>query len=452
MPDPGFLPVMRLRFQVESRSQLTVDLMSGATEQPRALLIAYHFPPFGFSSGMQRTLKNVQYLPDFGWSPMVLTTHPRAYPSVRSDQLREIPFDVVVERAFCLDSGRDLAFRGRYIRSLAIPDRWISWWFSGVWKGLRLMRRYRPAVIWSTYPIATAHLIALTLHRLTKIPWVADVRDSMTEENYPRDPAQYRVVRWLEERVVRESEFTVFTTPGAVRIHRERYADVPADRFRVIENAYDEENFLRASKQVQTEKKPYLTLLHSGVLYPGERDTRPFFAALGELKQRGLVSGEQIRVVLRATGHDEYQAKQIAHYGLDDIVELAPEIGYEAALAEMQSVDGLLIFQAADCNHLIPAKLYEYLRACRPILALTDEHGDTAALLRKVGAGVVTPLDDQPRIARDLLEFISSIRESRARLPSVPDIQRFSRRERARELAGLFDEVVRGVSAASRPA
>jgi hypothetical protein len=417
--------------------------MAAPQPQLRALLVAYHFPPFGFSSGVQRTLKNVQYLPEFGWTPMVLTTHPRAYPSTRYDQLNEVPAGVVVKRAFCFDTARHLAIGPHYFRSLAIPDRWVTWWVSGVWSGLSLIRRYRPDVIWSTYPIATAHLIARTLHKLTNVPWVADIRDSMTEENYPKDPTQYRVVKWLEERVIRESNVTVFTTPGAARIHRGRYPDVPAPRFRVIENGYDEENFERAASAVRAnERRPYLTLLHSGILYPGERDTRPFFGAVSDLKGRGLVSEQDLRIVLRATAHDEYQAAQIAHYGVGDIVKLEPEIGYEAALAEMQSVDGLLIFQAANCNHLIPAKLYEYLRARRPILALSDHAGDTAALLSKVGVGTVTPLDNRERIAADLFEFIAAVRESHAPVATLADVRHYSRRERARELATLFNEVI----------
>jgi glycosyltransferase involved in cell wall biosynthesis len=416
--------------------------MAKEQRRPRALLIAYHFPPFGFSSGVQRTLKNVQYLPDFGWTPMVLTTHERAYPSVRYDQLAEVPADVIVKRAFCFDTARHFAIGTRYLRLLALPDRWATWWLSGVWSGLRMIRRHRPDVIWSTYPIATAHLISRTLHRLTTLPWVADIRDSMTEENYPKDPAQYRVVKWLEERVIREASCAVFTTPGAVQMHRKRYPDVPERRFRVIENGYDEENFERAASAVRTDSKPYLTLLHSGILYPGERDTRPFFGALSDLKSRGLVSAERLRVVLRATAHDAYQAEQITHYGVGDIVRLEPAIGYEAALAEMQSVDGLLVFQAANCNHLIPAKLYEYLRARRPIFALSDDAGDTAALLRRVGVGIVTPLEDRARIQADLIDFLAAVRESRAPVASVADVQRYSRRERAHELATLFDEIV----------
>ena len=108
-------------------------------------MIAYHFPPLQGSSGIQRTLKFSRYLPEFGWQPLVLTVHPRAYPATSQDQLAEIPPRLAVYPAFALDAARHLSLKGRYPRWLALPDRWSSWWFGAVPAGLALIRRYRPA-------------------------------------------------------------------------------------------------------------------------------------------------------------------------------------------------------------------------------------------------------------------------------------------------------------------
>ena len=152
----------------------------------RVLMVAFHYPPCFGSSGYLRTLKFSRYLPQHGWQPIVLTAHPRAYPQTTAEQLPEVPPIASVTRTFALDARRHLAIRGSSLRIMALPDQWSSWWLSAVPAGLRLVRRYRPAVLWSTYPIATAHLIGLTLHRLTGIPWVADFRDSMTDRKSTR--------------------------------------------------------------------------------------------------------------------------------------------------------------------------------------------------------------------------------------------------------------------------
>ena len=93
----------------------------------RVLMIAFQFPPFAMSSGVQRTLRFVQHLPAHGWSPIVLSAHPRAYSAVSADLLKEVPPDTVVERAFALDAARHLSIAGRYPGFLARPDRWRSW-------------------------------------------------------------------------------------------------------------------------------------------------------------------------------------------------------------------------------------------------------------------------------------------------------------------------------------
>ncbi|HKQ60618.1 MAG TPA: hypothetical protein VJS92_04985, partial [Candidatus Polarisedimenticolaceae bacterium] len=154
----------------------------------RVLMIAFHYPPYRGSSSVHRTLAFSKYLGGCGWQPVVLSAHPRAYPQTGDEQLAEIPADVPVERAFALDSARQLALGGRYLRLSAVPDRWSSWALGAVPAGLALIRRHRPAALWSTYPIATAHWIAAALARLSGLPWIADLRDSMTEPGYPRDP------------------------------------------------------------------------------------------------------------------------------------------------------------------------------------------------------------------------------------------------------------------------
>lgn len=414
----------------------------------RVLMIAFHYPPLRGSSGIQRTLKFSRYIKAHGWDPMVLTASPRAYASTSHDQMAEIPDGVQVNRAFALDTARHLSFRGRYLGMLALPDRWISWWLGAVPAAMRMVRSQKPDVIWSTYPIATAHLIALSVHRLTGIPWVADMRDPMTDEGYPANPLTRRAYQWIEKKTLQHCTKAVCTTPGTIAMYRSRFSDIPASRFALIENGYDEENFRTAeafSRTSPDSNGPFY-LIHSGVIYPSERDPTHFFQAIDALRRQGKVSAETLRVVLRATGHDEYLGKLIVQYDIGDIVKLVPPVPYKEALAEMLAADGLLILQASNCNHQIPAKLYEYLRARRPILALTDPIGDTAHTLRTAGVETIAPLDSREAIMQCLLEFLATAREEHASVPSLESAMAHSREARSKELAVLLDAVVAGKS------
>ena len=410
----------------------------------RVLLIAYHYPPVHVSSGIQRTLKFSQYLPEFGWEPLVLTVHPRAYASLSEGQLSEIPEGLVVRRAFGLDTARHLSIAGKYLDWMALPDRWASWWLGGVWDGLRLIRRYRVDAIVSTYPIATAHAIGLTLHKLTGVPWVADFRDSMTEDKYPREMRRRKVFRWLEKKTVANSARSVFTTPGAVRMYRERYPELSPEKWVMIPNGFDEENFSNAEQALANLRLPDhrpVTLVHSGVLYPSERDPRCFFDAIAALKQNGAIQAGRLQIVLRATGHDHLYRPMLAERDIADIVSLEPSMPYADALQEMLTSDGLLIFQAANCNHQVPAKIYEYFRAGKPILALTDAAGDTAGVLRDASVGTTVPLDDAEAIQRVLMEFIGQLETGKAIAADASIWRRHSRQARSEALAQVLDQV-----------
>jgi glycosyltransferase involved in cell wall biosynthesis len=277
------------------------------------------------------------------------------------------------------------------------------------------------------------------------LPWVADFRDMMIEADYPSDPRTRRAFEKIERMTVTDCDRAVFTTPGTLRLYAERYPELPERRWALIPNGYDEENFADAQKLAAggaaLGKPGQRVLVHAGILYPEERDPRPCFEALSRLKHSRDIDPERLKIVLRATGHDAHYAPMLAAANIGDIVELAPPVSYREALAEMLRADGLLLFQASNCNNQIPAKLYEYLRAGRPILALTDPAGDTAATLREAGAGEVVRLDNVDEIADGLRRFLGGFESSNLALPSQEVVRGYDRAAAAAELAQLLDDV-----------
>ncbi len=410
----------------------------------RVLMVAYHFPPLAGSSGIQRTLRFAQHLPALGWQPLVLSADPRAYELTSADLMREVPPDMVVRRPFALDTARHLTLGGRYLAWMARPDRWISWKFAGIREGRKMIREFRPDVIWSTYPIATAHVIAQALHRSSGIPWVADFRDPMAQVDYPPDPVTRSHFLRIEQGAAENAALCVFTTPGAAQDYRQRYP-LAAERTVVLENGFDEESFSAASalapRRSASAGRP-LVLLHSGIVYPSERDPTQLFAAVGQLLKSGQLQPDDLRIRFRAAVHDGLLRGLAREHGLDAVIELAPAIAYREALAEMMAVDGLLVMQASNCNAQIPAKVYEYLRAGTPILGLTDPRGDTAQVLRDAGLSAIAPIDAIDEISALLLRFLRDVRDGSAELASAQAVQAASRQGRSRSMAELFARVV----------
>ncbi|WP_296443765.1 glycosyltransferase [Rhodoferax sp. UBA5149] len=412
----------------------------------RILMIAYHFPPLAGSSGIQRTLRFVQHLPSLGWQPLVLSAHPSAYEKTSDDLLADVPAGTVVRRAFALDTARHLQIAGRYLGWMARPDRWISWKFDAIRQGLKLIEEFKPDVIWSTYPIATAHVIASALHRKSGIPWIADFRDPMAQEGYPADPLTWQRYLAIEADAAALARYCLFTTPGAARAYQQRYP-AAASRMMVLENGYDEESFASAALQPKVAMpgvdelalglRP-LVMLHSGIVYPSERDPTQLFVALGRLQEAGALGPDELHIRFRASVHDDLLQSLALAYGVQDFIELCPATPYREALAEMMAVDGLLVMQASNCNAQIPAKIYEYLRAGKPIFGLTDPDGDTAGVLRGAGLNDMARLDSADEIAHALPALVRDWRRGKAVLAHPLAVQQASRHGRARALAALL--------------
>lgn len=413
----------------------------------RALLIAFHFPPQSESSGIQRTLSFAKNLGESSWDPMILSANPMAYEQKNSSQLGNLPASLVVSRPYSLDSKRHLGICGRYPEIIALPDRWISWWLFAVPAGLSLIRRHQPEVIWSTFPIATAHLIGLTLQRLTGLPWVADFRDPMLQDKFPKTRLQRKAYQWIEHQAITRCDKATFTTQGALESYQKRFPEALHHKFAVIENGYDEESFHNpeaaappATRSVKTES--CITLLHSGVLYAEGRNPTAFFGAISALKKQGRISAASFRVTLRAPGEIPHFRNLVKTCEVEDIVSIEPPVSYQEALREMLAVDGLLIFQGTPFNTQIPAKIYEYFRARKPIFGLLDPVGETAKVLDAAGFRHMASMKSIDAIMPVLENFIQQIQANEAHVATDDLIAASSRKHRAKQLAQMFNQVV----------
>lgn len=414
-----------------------------ATNQKKGLMVAFHFPPQAGSSGILRTLNFVKYLPQNGWAPTVLTANPQAYTEQRNDLVSAIPPRTRILRAFALDAARHLSIANKYPRTFALPDRWSTWWLGAVFIGMREIRSHRPDIVWSTYPISTAHLIGGTLARLSGLPWVADFRDPMVSADYPADRLQRSVWMRLEAYVLRHAAVCIFTTERAAATYARRYP-AAAHKCKVIENGYDEDAFIDATSNRHGVATDTMLLLHSGLIYPQDRNPSTFFAAVVALIQQGQLDRSRLCIRFRAPHHDVEVKEFAAQYGLEDIVQVAPPIPYRDAIAEMMGADLLLVFQGSNFNTQIPAKIYEYLRAQRPLLAVIDPSGDTATQLKKFQEVYLADIADEGAIKTALLGWIASRGTSdqqNALKGNLASIQQFSRVAQAKQLGLIWEKV-----------
>lgn len=419
----------------------------------RVLMVAFHFPPQKGSSGLQRTLRFVQYLRGHGWAPAVLSAWPRAYAERSDDQLADIPADVPVLRAWGWDASRHFAIRGKYVGWMAAPDRWSSWVFPAFVAGLVAVRRWRPSVLFSTSPIPSAQVVGWSLQRVTGLPWVADLRDPLTGRASPVTRGfRHHLQQWVERLVARRAARIVFTSAAAKADFHQRYPQLPEGRLVVIENGYDEADFVAAaglratavSGEQQGPSGDGKWLLHSGLISSTVRDPMPLFRALVRLLQDGRLSvnGENWCVAFRGAYSESIYRPITEAMGLGAVVRWLPALPYREALAEMLSADALLLLQGVDNDAQVPAKLYEYARAGRPIVALVGKSSQSATWLGDDGRSLVTPLEDEEAVVRLLPAFLA--RAAAGLVEKIPEhrVLSASREARTSQLAALLDDLL----------
>lgn len=412
-------------------------------ENKKVLMIAFHFPPQTGSSGLQRTLNFVKYLPLYGWKPTVVSAHERAFSQCSNDLINTIPQDIDVLRSFALDSARHFAVKRKYPGILAIPDRWSTWWFGGVYSGLKAIKRDSPTVIWSTYPIATAHLIGATLSRITGLPWIADFRDPMINGEYPSPKIQRKSWKWIEARTMNYAARCIFTTERAAQSYKTRYPNA-SHKCIVIENGYDEEAFSNGKKCLTDAVDENILMLHSGIIYPGDRDPSFFLMAVKDLLLDNKISKNKLKIRFRAPHHEFEILELVKNLQMEDWVEIVPSIPYSEAIEEMQSSSLLLVFQGKNFNTQVPAKIYEYLRAGRSILGLVDLHGDTASKLREFEGVHLANINSVDSIKSEILFWLSQ-RHSDVAASAIESnldkIKNFSRKKQTYLLSYIFRSV-----------
>jgi glycosyltransferase involved in cell wall biosynthesis len=265
----------------------------------------------------------------------------------------------------------------------------------------------------------------------------------MLQSTYPTVPLQRRAFRWIEAQTLKHCTLAVCTTHSSMLAYRSRFPEL-ADKFRVIENGYDEDGLAMHgadSAGATPAANRRITLLHSGMLYKTGRNPSAFLSALGTLKREGKIGASLLHIVLRAPGDIEPIEEMVRTHDIGDIVEIAPAIPYREALREMLSADGLLIFQGKHYNAQIPAKIYEYFWARRPVLGLVDAAGETAHVLRSAGFDSMVAMDQPEAIATALQTFVEQIRSGTAYVATPEVVAQSSRANRARQLADVFDEV-----------
>jgi hypothetical protein len=372
------------------------------------LVIAFHYPPDNSSTGVLRTLKFTEYLLRHDWRSHVVTAPSDLYVSRNPAGEAEISAQVQVERAWACDVKQTFGIRGIYPAWLGIPDRFWPWFFAARRTGARAILDGGMDAIYSTYPLPTAHLVGLSLKKQFGLPWIADFRDPWATEGEQGLAA--RIERRLERKVVLAADRVICNTPAMRRSFLARYPGEAPEKFVTITNGYDEKDFASITP-VPSGK---FQVFYPGSIDPENRNPKGLFAGIRHALDRGWLNPGDLRVTFLGCGPYADSAPfrhDLQTCGLEPFVEIIRDrIPYRDALARMAGSDVVVVLSEnlSDDDRdssiqqwtamQVPAKLYEYLRVGRPLLALVGD-GAVKELLERTGAGAPISSRDTEQIA-----------------------------------------------------
>jgi glycosyltransferase involved in cell wall biosynthesis len=385
----------------------------------KVLLIAYYFPPRP-GSGSVRPMGLAKYLPNFGWEPLIMTVRlpgpvPKGVEVVETDYVDILgnfkgwlgfKQHLTLKKQLGIPVGKHGATRpllsrviSRMRSVIAFPDKEVGWVKFAVQEGKRLLAKEDIEAIISTSPPVTAHLIARKLKAISGKPWIADLRDPWTQNHY-KHYGVFRnfIERKLEIRTLSQSDALVTAHPFLV----DRLKELKENkRICWIPNGFDPDSFPK--KQLQ-EKNHKFIMTYTGHLRRGTRDPELLLQTVSELITSGELKRTQIEV--RFLGpFESWLLGYVEKYNLQDVVKIEGPVPMGEALRQQVESSLLLILTWDNPQeaHIYPGKVFEYLGAKRPILAIGGPGGVVKELLQKTQAGV--HVSSLPDLRKVLLEY-----------------------------------------------
>mgnify|MGYP003335126072 CR=1 FL=1 len=434
------------------------------------LIIAYYFPPSG-GPGVQRVLKHIQYLRDFGWNPIVLTVSNGDFPARDESLLAKIPNDIIVERthiyepydAYRLLMGQKKGvpidvnviknehqrrtFKERIAEAIRatffIPDARIGWLPTAVPKALELIEKYSITAIYNSSPPYTTSLIARQVKRKTGLHWVAGFRDPWTE--FLTSPTRWflpaRIDRMFEKSVFTEADAIECAWIGIIKDAMRKFPALDERKFHHVPNGYDSTDYPIAENIDTSLAKPgVFTLTYTGSMY-GRRNPSALFAALELLSSKAEISPDSIH--LRFIGRFGNEVHEMfATTSFSSSIEVIGYVPHEKSISYLLVSDVLLLIvdEAKESEEIVPGKVYEYIGSFKPVIAIAPTHGAIADLMNETRAGGIAHQSDIEGIANIIREMYIAFKEGKSLAqPNIEAIKGYERRESTRKLAQLLD-------------
>lgn len=421
----------------------------------KALIITYYWPPAG-GSGVQRWLKFVKYLRDFNIEPVVFIPKNPHYPLKDATLKKDVPKNIefiscpiwepnALFSIFNKNKGESAGFLNanpsffgkilQYIRAnFFIPDARMFWIKPSVKVLLSYLKNNKIDCIITTGPPHSTHFIGLKLKQLLHIKWLADFRDPWTEIDYFHNlPLTTRAIKKHKNQ-----EFQVLKNADAVVVVGESMKtqfEKVSNKVVTITNGYDTViNNLPVALATKFE------MVHIGMMN-ADRNPEIFWKIISELieENKQFASDFKLKLIGKI---DTSVIKSIHQYKLNSYVETIDYVPHTEVINFQKKAQVLLVIvnKVPSAKGIVTGKIFEYLMAKRPILAIAPVDGDLAKIIDNTNSGTVVGFDDKEVLKNNILHLYKNYIDGRLEIHSK-NIEQYHRKALTKKMAEIINTI-----------
>src|SRR5690606_19204540 len=421
----------------------------------RALIIAYYWPPAG-GPGVQRWLKFVKYFREFGVEPIVYVPENPNYPLVDANFSSEIPSNIEIlkfpisepyrfakifskKKTKQISSGiiskKEISAMEKfmlYIRgNFFIPDARVGWVKPSVAFLSKYISENAVDVIITTGPPHSLHLIGMQLQKELNIKWIADFRDPWTTIHYHKslrlNKASERKHKALEASVLKVADIITVTSPTT----KKEFGMITETPIEVVTNGFD------VSEKIDFELDSSFSISHIGSLL-SERNPEVLWKVVAEICKENASFKNDLQLKFAGAVSDEVK-QSLEDFHLLKNCKFLGYISHSEALKMQHQSQVLLLVEinSAETRAIIPGKLFEYLSAKRPIIALGPKESDIEGIITETNSGKFFSYWDDDTLKSEILQLYAAFKSGNLGIASE-GIEKYSRRELTKQMASLI--------------
>jgi Glycosyltransferase Family 4 len=422
----------------------------------KVLIITYYWPPAG-GPGVQRWLKFVKYLPDYGIEPIIYIPENPTYPIIDKGLLDELPENCTVLKQKIKEPYGLASFFSKkntkgissgiipnkkkqtflqkillWVRgNIFIPDARILW----VKPSVKYLSKYivenNIDTVITTGPPHSLHLIGLELKQKLAIKWFADFRDPWTTIGYHKalklSSFANKKHKQFEHQVLNTADVIIVTSPTT----KKEFEVLTSKPIEVITNGYDIENV----SKVALDNK--FTLAHIGS-FLSDRNPIILWESLQELINEDEQFARHFQLKLIGKISQEI-IDVLSEFKLNNYLNNLGYLSHKEAIEEQIKSQVLLLIEidSKDTKSIIPGKLFEYMNAQRPIIGIGPEGSDFASIIAQTNTGIFCTYNEKEKLKNQILIYFNLYLNDNLKVNAV-GLEEYSRRNLTKKLSELL--------------